>query len=156
MRHRHDPITRHRYRLLQDHEGNPNWPDSSGFGPDRWEQDPRGRPSTTASNHTRREDEIPWDAVEFRKTRTQTEMRQIDKVRLTGFDKLIKTQPTSIVGELIDEPAVIHEDGIPKLGYFFVPASLLKDIRHVVKNTKPQKSSRTNGLPTQSTVYGVM
>lgn len=68
----------------------------------------------------------------------------------------MKTQPTAVVGELIDEPTMIYDGDIPKLGYFFVPASLLRDIRGVVKLTKPQKSSRTNGLPTQSTVYGVM
>lgn len=82
--------------------------------------------------------------------------RRIDRVRSGDFDRLIKTQPREVVGELIDEPAVVYEDGKPMLGHFFVPDSLLRDIRRVVKGTKPQKSSRTNGLPTQSTVYGVM
>lgn len=83
-------------------------------------------------------------------------MKKLDRVKQGQFDHLLKTQPLSLVGERIDEPTMIYEDGLPMLGYFFVPQTLLKDIRRVVRETRPQKSSRTNGLPTQSTVYGVM
>lgn len=75
------------------------------------------------------------------------------------YDQLIKTQPTEIVGELIDENTLFFEPGNsePAAGYFIMPESFLKDIRRVAKATKFSKSFRTHkGLATQSTVYGVM
>lgn len=84
------------------------------------------------------------------------EPRRLDRARASGFDSLIKKQPTELVGTYVDEPTVVYENGAPALGYFFVPPSLLRDIRRVVKQTKPTKNGRTWGIPTQSTVYGVM
>jgi hypothetical protein len=81
---------------------------------------------------------------------------EIHKKKTGNFDHLLRKVPEGIVGQVLDESAIIYEDGVPTLGYFIVPDSLLKDIRRVVKGTKAQKSSRTNGIPTQSTVYGVM
>lgn len=87
---------------------------------------------------------------------TSATVNKVERRRTGGFDHLVKTQPTAVVGEFVDRETIVFEDGKPTLGYFFVPASLLRDIRKVVRGTKTQKSSRTNGLPTQSTIYGVM
>lgn len=82
--------------------------------------------------------------------------RSLQRTRKEGFDHLVKTQPTAIVGDLIDTDTIVYENDKPTLGYFFVPDTLLQDIRKVVRGTKIHKSSRTDGLPTQSTIYGVL
>lgn len=84
------------------------------------------------------------------------QIRTLYRTRKPGFDDLVKTQPIAIVGDLIDIDTVVYENDKPTLGYFLVPDSLLSDIRRVVRGTKIHKSSRTDGLPTQSTIYGVL
>jgi hypothetical protein len=76
--------------------------------------------------------------------------------RDASFDHLIKKTPASIVGKLIDKPTIIYEAGEPILGYFFMPDSLMKDVRRAAMSVKLSNDHRTWGLPTKSVVLGVM
>lgn len=86
------------------------------------------------------------------------ELKKRELKTLPGnWEALVKSQPTETVGDVIDEPTLFLEEGKPVAGYFFIPQSLLRDLRKAVQATKPTKSFRTHkGLATQSTVYGAM
>lgn len=60
------------------------------------------------------------------------------------------------VGTLIDEDVDVLIDGVPRVAYRILPEDVVAPMRKVSLEAKMSKSTRMNGLPTQSAVYGVM
>lgn len=72
-----------------------------------------------------------------------------------NFDQLLKKTPKrSECEKLIKNDTIIFEDGIPIIIYKILSAEQIQKIKSLVRNAKYNKSARSNGIPTQSAIFG--
>jgi hypothetical protein len=71
------------------------------------------------------------------------------------FEELLKTQPTSPVGEMVEKETMVYLEGKPVMGYFHTPPALLKELHEAVGIAKVHKTARVWGLQTSHAVFGV-
>jgi hypothetical protein len=84
-------------------------------------------------------------------------MKEINIKKQTQADCLLKQIPKQTeFDEIIKEDTKILFNGEPVAIYINVPKHLLVGMRAIAKNTKFQKTQRTWGLPTQSSVFGAL
>lgn len=83
-------------------------------------------------------------------------MRRIDTIRkkLDAKKYLKKIPKETEYSTLIKDDTIIYENGEPIIIYKILPPDILNKIRHLVHEAHYMKSSRSNGLPTQSAIFG--
>lgn len=74
----------------------------------------------------------------------------------TDYRHMVNRVPDSITGDLVDTDTIVDCGDDGHIIYKILPKIVSDGFRHVVQNTKYQKSGRVMGLPTKSTVMGVM
>lgn len=84
------------------------------------------------------------------------QVRRIDAVANDRHFRHGAVPDAADIGELIDECVDVYVDGVPKVAYRILPADVVEPMRKVSIEAEMSKSTRMNGLPTQSAVYGVM
>lgn len=82
-------------------------------------------------------------------------MRKIELTKIRDCENLLKTKPKKEhYTTLIDEDCIFTKDGKNVGLYLKVKSKNISLIRRAVLTTKFVKSSRTRGIPTQSSVFG--
>jgi len=82
-------------------------------------------------------------------------MKRIELVKIKDCKNLLKTTPEKKhYNKIISEDCIFTKDGKDVGIYVKVDSSKLNDIRSAATSTKLSKSSRTRGLPTQSSIFG--
>jgi hypothetical protein len=82
-------------------------------------------------------------------------MKQIEITERVDCEHLVRTIPKpEQFKTLITEDSIIKFKGQPIAVYVNTPKHLLKGMRQIARTTKFAKTSRTWGLPTQSSVFG--
>lgn len=67
---------------------------------------------------------------------------------------LKKTPEPKDYKTLIKQDTIIYEDGKPIIIYKIIPKETIDTLRYLVFKSKFNKSARSNGLPTQSAIFG--
>lgn len=82
-------------------------------------------------------------------------LRKVDLIKIKKCDELLKKTPSkSDYSEVISEDCLFYKDGKAVGLYIKISGKELRGIRKAALTTKLNKSSRTRGLPTQSSVFG--
>ena len=82
-------------------------------------------------------------------------MRRIELEKVRDCGALLKTTPKKEhYSQVIDEDCIFTKNGLAVGVYIKIERSKLKYIRKACLTTKLSKSSRTRGLPTQSSLFG--
>jgi hypothetical protein len=78
----------------------------------------------------------------------------IEPKEIDYSDYIKRSALPSDVSTLISEDCIIRVNGVPEVFYTHLSNDILKNIRWAVKNVKYGKHTRTNGLKTQSKIFG--
>lgn len=84
-------------------------------------------------------------------------MKKIELKKITDCKNLLKTTPKKEHYDyVIDEDVIFMKEGKAVGLYKKIEKDKLKGIRHAALTTKLQKSSRTRGISTQSSIFGTL